>query len=155
MVFGISSAQAQRATLVKLPTGQHIGIAYTSSGEMIVLTNIQILELPSPTPPPAKIKRAIVVIESGASTQETAILIAGIRNNQTLSRKVVILDPDTKNEQRKSDPQIQAAIKLMGEDVSFPALIGLDGDGKPVLVVPIKKNAKVSDIELQLKKWGL
>ena len=149
-----TSVCAQRATLVKLPTGQYIGIAYTPSGEMVVLTQIQILTLPDPRPPLTKIKRALVLIESGDTTQEIAILIAGIRNNQALSRKVMILDKDTEDEKGKPDPQVKAALKLIG-DASFPVLVGLGGDGKPVAFSPLSKTAKVGDVEAQLKKWGL
>jgi hypothetical protein len=46
-----STALAQRAVILQLPGGQLLGVAYTSAGP-IVLTDVQIIRLENPTPPP-------------------------------------------------------------------------------------------------------
>ena len=149
-----STGQAQRAVLIKLPSGAYVGIYIAKDGTQTFLTQVTVVEMPDPPPPLAKIKHTMLLIESGDVNNAAAILIAGIRNDPALSKKVTILDPDTEDENGNPDPQVKAALKIIG-DASLPCVVGFDGDGKPTVFAPILKTAKVDVIKAQLKKWGL
>lgn len=47
-----SSAMAQRATIFQLPGGAYIGIATLPTGQTLVLTDITLVKVQDPTPPP-------------------------------------------------------------------------------------------------------
>ena len=151
LLLAASTAQAQRAVLIQLPTGGYIGIAYAADGTQVLLTDVIILNLPDPTPPPATATTTVLLMESGDSDQATAILVAGIRSNPAMSKLVTILDPDTEDENGNPDKAVKAA-KALIKNAALPCLIGFDAGGKAVAFVPVKG---LEDVESALKKWGL
>lgn len=144
---------SEEAILLKLPTGQLIGIVQTSNGP-IILTKVTILDLPGPgpvTPDPIQlpITKAVVLMESGDTTIETTIARAAVRNNQKISPKVFFLDPDTKDENNQPD-KLVTTIKAFIKDKPLPVVVGLGDGDKPLRVEAFDK-----DIINLLSTWGI
>lgn len=146
-----SPAHAQRAILVQLPSGQYIGIAYGANGEQIVLTTVQILKMPDPTPPPATATHALLLIETGEQDQAQAAMLRWIRAEPKLSRHVTILDKDTQDENGNPRQEIADAKRLIGA-AELPCLIGF-ADGKPVVFATLPKTT--DGVESLIQQWGL
>ena len=67
-----SSAYAQRAVIIQLPSGQMIGVAYTPTGEQVVLTDIRVIKLSDPTPPTPETKGPVWAITIRVAEKLTA-----------------------------------------------------------------------------------
>lgn len=159
-----SSLFAERAVLIQLPNGKLIGVAYTSSGN-IVLTDIEVIKLPGPAPNPTpipvptKVVRAMIVYETENSTQEMAALIDQIRDDAQLSRKIPdILDQHTKDENRNPDTEVQEALKFFKGE-TLPRLVGFDSQNKPVIQESLLdaqgKLKSLNQIKNITQSWGM
>lgn len=151
---------AEKAVFVELPGGKLVGVVYTANGN-IVITDVQIIKLPNPSPPVPIIKavRAMIVYETDNSTQELALLINRIRNNQQLSKKIPdILDQHTKNENREPDTEVQAALEFF-KGGSLPRIIGFDVNGKPAIQESLLgtdgKVKTLEQVQAIVANWGL
>lgn len=148
---------AEKAIIVRLPNGKFVGVVYAATGN-IILTDIQVLEYPGPSPNPtpvpvpSKVVRAIIVYETDNSTQELATLINRIRNNQQLSRKILILDQHTKDENREPDTEVQAALRLFN-GANLPRIAGFDVEGKPVIQEKLPETYE--QVLTIMQNWGL
>ena len=147
-----STASAQRAIVLELPTGTSVVFVYLADGKTLLITEVQSLRLPDPTPPPATATHAIVILESGDTSVETTILKAQIRQDAKLTRLVQILDPDTEDENGNPDPSIVKAKVLIGNR-QLPFVIGFDGRGEAVVAEPLPLEfVKLKEL---LQKWGM
>ena len=147
-----STATAQRVTVLELPNGQHVGIYYPATGNPILLQNVTVVKFPNPTPPPATATRAIVLLESGDSSIDTTILRAKIRQNESLSKRIEILDPDTEDQDGNPDQSVVKAKVLIGGR-PLPFVIGFDGRGEAVVAEPWPLD--FAKFQTLVKGWGL
>ena len=147
-----STASAQRAIVLELPTGKSVAFIYLPNGETLLITEVQHLRFPNPTPPPATATRAIVLLESGDSSVETTILRAKIRQNESLSKRIEILDPDTEDQNGNPDPSVAKAKVLIGGR-PLPFVIGFDGRGEAVVAEPLPLD--FAKFQTLVKGWGL
>lgn len=82
LLLGLLCGQAfaQRAVILQMPGGQLLGIAYTPAGQ-VILTEITIIRLDNPTPPPkpdpTAVAEQLIVLrdQRTATTQQVALLL--------------------------------------------------------------------------------
>lgn len=162
-----STAFAQRAVIIQLPSGQLLGVAYTPSGQ-IVLTDVTIIKLSDPTPtPPVPVtagKRDIVIIRESASQDakmaSTQTLLQSdpqiVQWKKDKGHRVIYLDPDDKDETgTKPSPVLIRYQSLLPSGQQLPAIVIIDRDSGAVRFVGSYNPAwKASDIVELVKKNG-
>lgn len=167
-LFLCSSAFAQRAVIVQLPSGQLLGVAYTPAGQ-IVLTDVTIIKLaptpnPTPTPPPVTVgKRDIAIIhESGLVTERQASLHVLIRTNPAFSEwvksrghRVFVLDQDGKDRHGNASSITQKFLKAKPATQKLPAIVILDqASGEGLYAGDLPTDITVDGITELVKRYG-
>jgi hypothetical protein len=70
---------------------------------------------PGPDPPPVTTAaKAMILMETETSDQGHELIRQAIRRDKSLSAKVSILDPDTRDENNQLDKTVQAALAFLG-----------------------------------------
>jgi hypothetical protein len=108
---------------------------------------------PPPPPIPATIKSAIILYESQQLTPSQNLLLSDIRNDQWLkTKKIQILDQDSKGQKGTTVPQVNAAIQA-AKGKQLPILAGIKEDGSIAFAdsLPGTKDGIIS----KLKEYGL
>ncbi len=136
-----------QAILLDLGGGQLVGIVLTDTGQVIVVTSVQVIRL-EPTPAVAS---AILLYESSTQNQKLGQIVSKIRQIPELSRKLPVLDKDSRTEDDLPLPLVVRALE--GFDGELPCLIGFGPGGEPVVDVPLPDS--VEGIASQLEEWGL
>ena len=83
---------------------------------------------PPPPPPVTTAAKALILLETADSTQQHELIRQAIRKDPSLSPKVMILDPDSKDQDNKPDQQVVAAKAYLGNR-PLPRIILLDAAG--------------------------
>ena len=84
-----------------------------------------------PVPPPPVVTtaaKALILLETADSNQQHEMIRQAIRNDKSLSPKVMILDPDSKDQDNQPDKQVEAAKSHLGSR-PLPRIILLDAAG--------------------------
>ena len=151
LLLAASIAAAEQAIIVQLPSGEIIAGVVLINGQRIPL-QITVIH-PNPIKPPTTAAvHSVVLYESGATDQQLAVLFSKIRANPNLSKKILILDQDTEDENGNTDKLVVSAKQLIGSK-ELPCLVGFNKDGKAVVAEDLPKD--IIGIEEQLKKWGV
>lgn len=83
---------------------------------------------PPDEPPVTAAVKALILLETETSDQRHELIRQAIRRDKSLSAKVLILDPNTKDESDQPDKQVQAALKHLGNR-PLPRILALDSSG--------------------------
>ena len=133
LLLAATTATAQnRATILQLPNGQYVGIVYLESGETVLLTKVQVLKLPNPTPPPSKVTAVTYVYEKDTTIIPRPVSFA-LKN---LNEKGIIateFEQDSVTGTGQVPRQYAAALKA-AKDSGIPCLV-VEGGGKVIRVV--------------------
>ena len=81
-----------------------------------------------PQPPVTAAAKALILLETADSTQQHELIRQAIRADRSLSEKVMILDPDSKDEANQPDKQVQAAKAYLGNK-PLPRVLLIDAAG--------------------------
>lgn len=81
-----------------------------------------------PVPPVTTAVKALILLETATSNQQHEMIRQAIRNDASLSPKVLILDPDSKDENNQPDRQVAAAKAYLGNR-PLPRVLLLDTAG--------------------------
>lgn len=111
---------------------------------------------PPPPPPPSKIAKAVIVWQAGESSPALAIQFSQLRDNLPLSKKLLILDKDTKDENDKPDPLVKSVLTAnakLDPPVALPILAGLSESTEVVFAVELPPTA--AETAKLLKERGL
>lgn len=149
-----ATATAQTSAVVFYnPNGQTMVMILTPAGPQVI-TNVQVVELVSPSPPQPAIlaTSAMVLLETQEQGIELANLRIKIATNQAIQGKIVVLDKDAKNQDNQPLPRVQAALRFL-DGQPLPQLVAFTQDGNPVAAEPLP--ATVPLVVDQMQKWGI
>jgi hypothetical protein len=149
-----ATATAQTSAVVFYnPNGQTMVMVLTPAGPQVI-TNVQVVELVSPSPPqPAVLATsAMVLLETQEQDMELANLRVKIATDPFLQGRIVVLDKDAKDENNQPVKRVQAARQFVGNK-PLPQLVGFGRDGNPVVAEALPATAPL--VVDQMKKWGI
>lgn len=108
---------------------------------------------PPPPPVPTTVTTAMILYESQQLTPKQNLLLNNVRNDQWLkTKKIQILDQNSKGPKGVSVPQVNAALQA-ASGKQLPLLIGFNVDGSVALVDSLPDTVEV--IVAKLKAAGL
>lgn len=106
---------------------------------------------PPPPPRPASVG-AMILLESGTATAQQALMLNMLRRDQSLSPRVLILDPDSVDQDKRPDQHVAAAVKHLGGR-SLPRVLFHNAEGSFVADEPLP--ASWEALQSLLVKGGL
>lgn len=105
-----------------------------------------------PIPPVPTAASAFILYEAQQMTPAENLLLLDLRNDQSLSQKLQILDQNALGEEASQVPRVQAAVKAAAGR-QLPVLVLLAGDGSVSAVVDLP--ATLDEIRTKLKGAGI
>ena len=153
LLLAVTATAQTSAVVFYNPNGQTMVMLMTPAGPQVI-TNVQVVELVSPSPPQPAIlaTSAMVLLETQEQGMELANLRVKVATDPFLQGKIVVLDKDAKNQDNQPVPRVQAALRFLGNR-PLPQLVGFGHDGNPVVAEALPATAPL--VVDQMKKWGI
>jgi len=108
--------------------------------------------VPPPPPPTPTAVSAMILYESQKMTPAQNLLLLKIRDDESLSKKLQILDKDAKGQKGETVPRVNAAVQAAAGR-QLPALVLFNAGGSVVSVVDLPTT--IEAITAKLKEAGL